>query len=183
MLLFFLVIRRPPRSTRTYTLFPYTTLFRSEGGRCWLPLDRRADGGHHLAVRRGRHCRAGDRGELCAATHHRAHRCRQGPGQGPRREVRPTCGPHPSPAGRGATAACSRRPATHRRGVVRRASGNDIAACPAIAGVTHRVGRTGDRKTLAWIPLVPAQPVSRSLGPVPPGVPRLSGQGGAADRQ
>src|SRR3546814_2815344 len=26
---FFLMIRLPPRSTRTYTLFPYTTLFRS----------------------------------------------------------------------------------------------------------------------------------------------------------
>src|SRR3546814_10363548 len=25
------MIRRPPRSTRTYTLFPYTTLFRSPG--------------------------------------------------------------------------------------------------------------------------------------------------------
>src|SRR3546814_20057028 len=33
---FFLMIRRPPRSTRTDTLFPYTTLFRS--------LDRRAGG-------------------------------------------------------------------------------------------------------------------------------------------
>src|SRR3546814_16185200 len=35
---FFLMIRRPPRSTRTDTLFPYTTLFRSAGyrkGRCW----------------------------------------------------------------------------------------------------------------------------------------------------
>src|SRR3546814_9936489 len=31
------MIRRPPRSTRTDTLFPYTTLFRSHGGR------RRAD--------------------------------------------------------------------------------------------------------------------------------------------
>src|SRR3546814_14845236 len=30
---FFLMIRRPPRSTRTDTLFPYTTLFRSEGPR------------------------------------------------------------------------------------------------------------------------------------------------------
>src|SRR3546814_19613829 len=30
---FFLMIRRPPRSTRTDTLFPYTTLFRSAGGR------------------------------------------------------------------------------------------------------------------------------------------------------
>src|SRR3546814_15849477 len=36
MFVFFLMIRRPPRSTRTDTLFPYTTLFRSfelEGGR------------------------------------------------------------------------------------------------------------------------------------------------------
>src|SRR3546814_11909799 len=32
---FFLMIRRPPRSTRTDTLFPYTTLFRSGvGGFC-----------------------------------------------------------------------------------------------------------------------------------------------------
>src|SRR3546814_1369472 len=29
MTVFFLMIRRPPRSTRTGTLFPYTTLFRS----------------------------------------------------------------------------------------------------------------------------------------------------------
>src|SRR3546814_13170110 len=29
---FFLMIRRPPRSTRTDTLFPYTTLFRSHTG-------------------------------------------------------------------------------------------------------------------------------------------------------
>src|SRR3546814_10149627 len=29
MFLFFLMIRRPPRSTRTDTLFPHTTLFRS----------------------------------------------------------------------------------------------------------------------------------------------------------
>src|SRR3546814_17929271 len=29
MRFFFLMIRRPPRSTRTDTLFPYTTLFRS----------------------------------------------------------------------------------------------------------------------------------------------------------
>src|SRR3546814_12448151 len=29
--LFFLMIRRPSRSTRTDTLFPYTTLFRSQG--------------------------------------------------------------------------------------------------------------------------------------------------------
>src|SRR3546814_19183485 len=32
MSFFFLMIRRPPRSTRTDTLFPYTTLFRSPVG-------------------------------------------------------------------------------------------------------------------------------------------------------
>src|SRR3546814_14687487 len=40
---FFLMIRRPPRSTRTDTLFPYTTLFRSPHQRleisCASPLD------------------------------------------------------------------------------------------------------------------------------------------------
>src|SRR3546814_10880970 len=39
LLFFFLMIRRPPRSTRTDTLFPYTTLFRSPGE--WL-AERRA---------------------------------------------------------------------------------------------------------------------------------------------
>src|SRR3546814_1078699 len=35
---FFLMIRRPPRSTRTDTLFPYTTLFRSNSdcGCLWI---------------------------------------------------------------------------------------------------------------------------------------------------
>src|SRR3546814_12691849 len=32
VIVFFLMIRRPPRSTRTDTLFPYTTLFRSACG-------------------------------------------------------------------------------------------------------------------------------------------------------
>src|SRR3546814_794718 len=32
MLCFYLIIRQPPRSTRTGTLFPYTTLFRSPAG-------------------------------------------------------------------------------------------------------------------------------------------------------
>src|SRR3546814_9678886 len=34
VMFFFLMRRRPPRSTRTDTLFPYTTLFRSDGFRC-----------------------------------------------------------------------------------------------------------------------------------------------------
>src|SRR3546814_4438278 len=33
---FFLMIRRPPRSTRTDTLFPYTTLFRSHQGSTFI---------------------------------------------------------------------------------------------------------------------------------------------------
>src|SRR3546814_12569491 len=32
--------RRPPRSTRTYTLFPYTTLFRSLEVLAWIRADR-----------------------------------------------------------------------------------------------------------------------------------------------
>src|SRR3546814_2518546 len=37
-----LMIRRPPRSTRTDTLFPYTTLFRSPP--CWSGLRARSGG-------------------------------------------------------------------------------------------------------------------------------------------
>src|SRR3546814_14444824 len=72
---FFLMIRRPPRSTRTDTLFPYTTLFRS-GARLRLgyhgatgaltrrwaltpPFDHRPVG-------------AGRRGALPEEVHHRA---------------------------------------------------------------------------------------------------------------
>src|SRR3546814_15473971 len=47
MLLFFfvLMIRRPPRSTRTDTLFPYTTFFRSltAHGKPYVALDADAD--------------------------------------------------------------------------------------------------------------------------------------------
>src|SRR3546814_15675969 len=44
-LIFFLMIRRPPRSTRTDTLFPYTTLFRSAAQRGQAVLRH----GRHLA--------------------------------------------------------------------------------------------------------------------------------------
>src|SRR3546814_14214463 len=51
------MIRRPPRSTRTDTLFPYTTLFRSVGDRAALArLLRRAETDPaYLALLR-RHC-------------------------------------------------------------------------------------------------------------------------------
>src|SRR3546814_8890549 len=42
---FFLKIRRPPRSTRTDTLFPYTTLFRSSRPTGLPPRHRRQAGG------------------------------------------------------------------------------------------------------------------------------------------
>src|SRR3546814_11675085 len=64
---FFLMIRRPPRSTRTYTLFPYTTLFRSAvaagdlhlgaAGLCPRAAARRLPGGGALSGAHG-----GDRG-------------------------------------------------------------------------------------------------------------------------
>src|SRR3546814_4682513 len=40
------MIRRPPRSTRTDTLFPYTTLFRSDDDRVLLQPQRRQFGQH-----------------------------------------------------------------------------------------------------------------------------------------
>src|SRR3546814_4992041 len=46
--IFFLMIRRPPRSTRTDTLFPYTTLFRSRAHRPDRSGGRRR--AHHLVT-------------------------------------------------------------------------------------------------------------------------------------
>src|SRR3546814_17831404 len=44
------MIRRPPRSTRTDTRFPYTTLFRSAAEHLILPLDLRRFGGSALTA-------------------------------------------------------------------------------------------------------------------------------------
>src|SRR3546814_13738671 len=41
------MIRRPPRSTRTDTLFPYTTLFRSTGAEITFAL---TSGGHNAGI-------------------------------------------------------------------------------------------------------------------------------------
>src|SRR3546814_16207654 len=75
-LVFYLMIRRPPRATRTDTLFPYTTLFRSRRlcgarrGRRRRALRGREDGNelvaagrgaaHGRRVRRGSRVRTGD---------------------------------------------------------------------------------------------------------------------------
>src|SRR3546814_5245243 len=66
------MIRRPPRSTRTDTLFPYTTLFRSRE----IPRPRQdaADAGagrHSRSPRRGGHrCRAGMERQLLRSEEH-----------------------------------------------------------------------------------------------------------------
>src|SRR3546814_4477437 len=85
---FFLMIRRPPRSTRTDTLFPYTTLFRS------IIFDVRhafrAARDHH--VRRARlhhHCGLDDRLQSRTASaveleaRHRLRETRREPGPAP----------------------------------------------------------------------------------------------------
>src|SRR3546814_18641962 len=51
---FFLMIRRPPRSTRTDTLFPYTTLFRS-GAAVGQAGDAGAASPHRRHREEGRH--------------------------------------------------------------------------------------------------------------------------------
>src|SRR3546814_3665453 len=77
----FLLIRRPPRSTRTDTLFPYTTLFRS------LPAGRRPQ---HDRRRRRSHYRPdeGDRQSDQDLGLRRPQHARSGPepGPGPRQD-------------------------------------------------------------------------------------------------
>src|SRR3546814_15035496 len=51
---FFLMIRRPPRSTRTDTLFPYTTLFRSRALRATNDMRAPAQAGWCAVLPRNR---------------------------------------------------------------------------------------------------------------------------------
>src|SRR3546814_10003984 len=121
---FLLIIRPPPSSTRTDTLFPYTTLFRSSvrprlAGACDVPLRKRV---RHMAVSAGGQYRtdgdapasrsACDRRRRSAFRAHpppglrRPHYC---PGDGPRTSRR-----HPD-------AARPRRAGAVRRGTIGRA--------------------------------------------------------------
>src|SRR3546814_9399961 len=70
---FFLMIRRPPRSTRTDTLFPYTTLFRS---RSWSWSLRRSD--RCKACRRSARRRCRGTGSGCHARARPVRRSRAG---------------------------------------------------------------------------------------------------------
>src|SRR3546814_13151351 len=98
MSVFFLMIRRPPRSTRTHTLFPYTTLFRSldaeehlarehEGAQIERPaVDRREPSG----VRRDGFLHRRDEHVLGQFGHRHAARARvETRGTGPDTEQRP----------------------------------------------------------------------------------------------
>src|SRR3546814_7222214 len=66
-ILFFFMHRRPPRSTRTDTLFPYTTLFRSSAAAAPAPQCSRPGAGHPAGC--------------CARPTGPAHRRRAGPDQ------------------------------------------------------------------------------------------------------
>src|SRR3546814_9699449 len=73
---FFLMIRRPPRSTLTDTLFPYTTLFRSFGAAYPGRRDSPVAGAAAAPLRRKCDRRIGrfDRAARIAAADHRAAR-------------------------------------------------------------------------------------------------------------
>src|SRR3546814_7186031 len=51
VVIFFVMIRRPPRSTRTDTLFPYTTLFRSHTGLRHVGLHSQSVARQHRPLR------------------------------------------------------------------------------------------------------------------------------------
>src|SRR3546814_15812442 len=72
MFFFFLMIRRPPRSTRTDTLFPYTTLFRSPPqDRQRIDLRRREHADHlHRSAARGGGDRPAERSRPADLDHH-----------------------------------------------------------------------------------------------------------------
>src|SRR3546814_5744938 len=69
---FFLMIRRPPRSTRTETLFPYTTLFRSDAKGREGALGDRGDGGEDQLAALRRKLQGGERRQpVCTDAHRR----------------------------------------------------------------------------------------------------------------
>src|SRR3546814_20695073 len=64
IVLFFLMIRRPPRSTRTDTLFPYTTLFRSHLSSVHGPCNGWREQIHARAARSSRRMRHRAAGQI-----------------------------------------------------------------------------------------------------------------------
>src|SRR3546814_7277930 len=89
------MLRRPPRSTRTDTLFPYTTLFRSHrggGGRGHLAAGSAAD-----RVRPDRRLRPALRRQLLAPAGVRCGALRRRAAHGAGQGVPPTAGGRASP--------------------------------------------------------------------------------------
>src|SRR3546814_1875984 len=58
------MIRRPPRSTRTDTRFPYTTLFRSDAVAFFPILDEKAVGPQNIVIEPVPHCETQNAEEL-----------------------------------------------------------------------------------------------------------------------
>src|SRR3546814_1809492 len=77
------MLRRPPRSTRTDTLFPYTTLFRSgrQARHVAVGGGRRPPGGHRAGGAR----RGGSLPRVPVGAAHASARSRSAPGRGDRR--------------------------------------------------------------------------------------------------
>src|SRR3546814_20825525 len=77
---FFLKLRRPPRSTLTYTLFPYTTVFRSKRPEATGATDDRQD--HWRLEGAGRQGGQGQGPDLADAGRHRGEAALHGGGRG-----------------------------------------------------------------------------------------------------
>src|SRR3546814_2729979 len=66
---FFLMKRRPPRSTRTDTLFPYTTLFRSDGAEFHQPFVVHQLHPDRAVIGQGQDCRRDEMGGKIGRAH------------------------------------------------------------------------------------------------------------------
>src|SRR3546814_14235695 len=147
VIVFFLMIRRPPRSTRTDTLFPYTTLFRSPVG--WQfsarrDLARRANRFKSLRERKGKGSSDGFRP-------HRPAEALAGPRARVRRAQDPPRRPHLQGAGP------HRRPLEGhpgRRGSEGRGQGRGhLEPVHATRSEERRVGKEGVRTCRSrWLP-------------------------------
>src|SRR3546814_17528993 len=121
--IFFVMIRRPPRSTRTDTLFPYTTLFRSAAALAAGAFATAEDRGGADGRRGDRQSHALRGGaEVRRAEDARTTRGRQGYRRGGAGDPRSRA-PEPRAIGRGAaTGEC----AVPRRGARRRRAGRTV---------------------------------------------------------
>src|SRR3546814_18270171 len=118
ILFFFLMIRRPPRSTRTDTLFPYTTLFRS--------LDLLPRSGDDRGSRDGHGRSRALSTPLAAPFHQRCADRRRGWRRGPNRGQFPH---HRIAGGAGASAAHGRPVSRSRRSEERRVGKEFVSTC------------------------------------------------------